>query len=145
MYCANCGNEIQNGANVCPNCGLEVHPQAQPQTQANYSQPPVQPVQPVNVYAQQPVNPANVDAKSTGFAVLCFFFPVIGLILYLVWKDTKPLKAKSCGKGALIGLITSVVLWIICFVIAILAGVVGASTANFSYEYFISPFITSAF
>ena len=49
------------------------------------------------------------DAPSTGFAVLGFFLPVVGLILYLVWKDTTPLKAKSVGKGALIGAIVSVV------------------------------------
>ena len=37
------------------------------------------------------------------------FFPVIGLILYLVWKDQTPLRARSAGKGALIGVIVSVV------------------------------------
>jgi hypothetical protein len=46
-----------------------------------------------------------LDAPSGGFAVLCFFIPLVGLILYLVWKDEYPLKAKSCGKGALIGVI----------------------------------------
>jgi hypothetical protein len=51
----------------------------------------------------------NADAPSGGFAALSFFFPVVGLILWLVWKDQYPLKAKSCGKGALIGLIVSLV------------------------------------
>jgi hypothetical protein len=46
-----------------------------------------------------------LDAPSVGFAVLCFFMPLVGLILYLVWKSEYPLKAKSCGKGALIGAI----------------------------------------
>ena len=36
---------------------------------------------------------------------LGFFIPIVGLILYLVWKDQTPLKAKSAGKGALIGAI----------------------------------------
>lgn len=45
------------------------------------------------------------DAPSIGLTVLCFFIPLLGLILYLVWKDATPLKAKSCGKGALIGVI----------------------------------------
>lgn len=53
------------------------------------------------------------DARSGGFAVLCFFFPIVGLILYLVWKDEKPLKAKSCGKGAIIGVIVQVVFYIL--------------------------------
>ena len=30
-----------------------------------------------------------------------------------IWKDTSPLKAKSCGKGALIGVIVETVLGIV--------------------------------
>ncbi|MDR0285617.1 MAG: hypothetical protein LBI33_12140 [Propionibacteriaceae bacterium] len=57
--------------------------------------------------AYQPTyNPG--DAKSGGFAALGFFFPVVGLILFLVWKDQTPLKARSAGKGALAGVITYV-------------------------------------
>ena len=52
---------------------------------------------------ENPYNPA--DARSGGYAVLCFLFSVIGLILYLVWRDQYPLRAKSCGKGALISVI----------------------------------------
>ena len=49
----------------------------------------------------------EVDAPNTGLAVLCFFFPIFGLIFWLVWKDQYPLKAISCGKGALIGVCVS--------------------------------------
>jgi len=63
------------------------------------------------------------DGKSTGFAVLSFFVPVVGLILYLVWKNETPLKAKSCGKGALIGALVEVGLsCLITVLIFILAG-----------------------
>lgn len=57
------------------------------------------------------------DASSGGYAVLCFFFPVIGLILYLVWKDQFPMRAKSCGKGALAGVIIYVALIILLYII----------------------------
>lgn len=57
------------------------------------------------------------DAPSGGYAVLCFFFPVVGLILYLVWKDQFPMRAKSCGKGALIGVIVYVASIIILSII----------------------------
>ena len=60
------------------------------------------------------------DASSMGFAVLSFFFPVIGLILFLVWKKDTPLKAKSCGKGALIGVIVEVALSCILTIVTIL-------------------------
>ena len=82
--------------------------------------------------AQQPYGapqrPVEQDAPNGGFAVLGFFFPLIGLILYLVWKDTLPLLAHSCGKGALIGVIiyaSVVVLTIILSVV--LVAVAGAS------------------
>lgn len=80
MYCKNCGAKIPDDSKVCPECGTE---------------------QVVSVRIEQPKS--ETDAPNTGFAVLCFFFPIIGLILWLVWKDQYPLKAKSCGKGALIG------------------------------------------
>ncbi len=56
---------------------------------------------------------ANDDASSLGWAVLGFFIPLAGLILYLVWKNEYPLRAKSAGKGALVSVIVSVVLYII--------------------------------
>jgi hypothetical protein len=55
------------------------------------------------------------DAPNMGFAVLSFFLPVVGLILYLVWKDQFPFKAKSCGKGALIGALVEIILPLIIF------------------------------
>ena len=59
-----------------------------------------------------------VDAPSTGYAVLGFFIPIVGLILYLVWRDSQPQRAHSCGKGALFGIITYVVLIIAMYAIA---------------------------
>ena len=93
MYCNNCGEQIDDKAVICPKCGV-------------------------------PVNNRNLtnDAPSAGFAVLCFFIPLLGLILYLIWKDEYPLKAKSCGKGALISVIVSGVLTLFyAIIIAIVA------------------------
>ena len=55
------------------------------------------------------------DASSKGYSVLSFFIPIIGFFLYLNWKDQFPLKAKSCGHGALVGLITPVVLVLLLY------------------------------
>ena len=49
------------------------------------------------------------DKPNAGYAVLGFFFPLIGFILYLIWKNNFPYKAKSCGKGALIGFISGTI------------------------------------
>lgn len=103
-YCTHCGKEIDDAAVICVHCGAAVTPM------------------------QQPTVPATDDAPSGGFAVLGFFFPIIGLILYLCWKDQQPLKAKSCGKGALIGVIVAVALSILSaiFISIFAVGVIGA-------------------
>lgn len=58
------------------------------------------------------------DTPSFGYAVLGFLIPIAGLILYLVWKEQTPLRAKSAGKGALIGVITGVGLSILMTILS---------------------------
>ena len=85
-YCSKCGKEIVEDAVICPNCGCAV---------------------------ESPVTTTETDAPSMGFAVLGFFIPLVGLILYLVNKEKSPKKAKSAGKGALIGFCVSLVFSVI--------------------------------
>ena len=58
------------------------------------------------------------DVPSTGMNVLSFFLPGVGLILYLIWKDQFPIKAKAVGKHALIGVIVWVGLYILAMILA---------------------------
>lgn len=60
------------------------------------------------------------DKPSTGWNALGFFFPIIGLILYLCNKDTFPKKAAAVGKWALIGFIVSIVLEIIVSILYVI-------------------------
>ncbi|MDE7269355.1 MAG: hypothetical protein K2N81_02650, partial [Acetatifactor sp.] len=43
--------------------------------------------------------------------------PIAGLILFLVWKDTKPKSAKAAGIGALVSVAIAVVYYIFVFLI----------------------------
>lgn len=97
MYCKNCGQQLDDKAVFCPHCGAGT--------------PPLSPVQ-------------EDDAPSAGFAVLGFFVPLVGLILYLVFEREYPQRAKSSGKGALIGFITRVVLVIVAEVLSVLGTLV---------------------
>ena len=108
----------------------------QPQSQPDYTQPAYlqpQPQQPAYTqpayqqpaYTQQPTyqqaQPAYTpgysqqsnDSGSFGWAVLGFFIPLVGLILWLVWKDSKPKSAKMSGIGALVGVGISVLWWLV--------------------------------
>ena len=104
MYCRFCGKEIEEGSAFCSYCG-----RAQQGDAGGNGVPPPP-------YGAPPPHPAEKDAPSGGFAVLGFFFPLIGLILYLVWKNELPLRARSCGKGALIGVIVQAVGFLLSFV-----------------------------
>ena len=45
--------------------------------------------------------------------------PLVGLILYLVWKDTRPKTSKAAGIGALVSVVCLVIYYIVIFVIGI--------------------------
>ncbi len=91
-YCTNCGHEISDQAVVCPNCGV-------PQKEVKAT--------------------SSKDNGSLGWGLLGFCFPVVGLILFLVWRETQPNNAKTAGTGALI----SFVLGVISAIISAIAGV----------------------
>lgn len=84
-FCKNCGAQINDGTTFCPSCGA----------------------------AQNSAAPAPVDNGGFGWGVLGCCIPIVGLILFLVWKDTKPKTAKAAGIGALVSVIVSAVFYII--------------------------------
>ena len=92
-FCKNCGKEIDDQAVVCVHCG-----------------------------GLQETKPAVVDNGGFGWGALGCCIPIVGLILFLVWKDTKPKSAKSAGIGAIVGVVSNVVFYIVYFVIIIGAG-----------------------
>ena len=87
MYCRSCGKNIDDSATYCINCGTRFD------------------------------NKEVDDQSSFGFAILGFFIPIVGLILFLIYEGKKPKRAKSAGKGALIGFITKIVLSIILVIL----------------------------
>jgi len=78
MFCPNCGKEVDKNAYACLNCGVKL--------------------------ANDEVN--NIEDKnSVGLNILGFLFPIIGLILYLSYKNKTPIKAKNIGICALVGFV----------------------------------------
>ena len=45
------------------------------------------------------------DAPSLGLTIVGFLLPLIGLIMYIAWLSTLPFRARSAGRGALMGVI----------------------------------------
>lgn len=80
-------------------------------------QPPPYPQQQPYQQAPQPA-----DTGSFGWAVLGFFIPIAGLILWLVWKDTKPRDSRQSRNG----FIASIVVWVVVYVLIFIIGLIGA-------------------
>ena len=106
MFCRNCGKEIDDNAYVCPHCGVLTN--------------------------QTAAKPAVNDSGSAGWGVLGFFFPIVGLILFLIWRTDRPKTAKSAGIGALVAVIAEAVLFIIYIVIIIGIGISYSAMADLS-------------
>lgn len=88
MYCTNCGKEIDDKASICIHCGVSTN---------NLSE--------------------TTDKGGFGWGVLGCCVPLVGLILFIVWKDTKPKSAKAAGIGALISTICIILFYVLIFVL----------------------------
>ena len=89
MYCRNCGKIVDDSATYCMNC----------KTRFDNN------------------NKGSDDRSSFGFAILGFFIPIVGFILFLLYERKKPKRAKSAGKGALIGFTTTIIISIILVIL----------------------------
>lgn len=78
-----------------------------------------------NVSATQPQQNKS-EGSTAGWGVLGFFFPLVGFILWLVWKDDRPARSRSAGIGCLVAVCLSVfggILYGIIFGVILAAGV----------------------
>lgn len=80
-YCSHCGVQVFDEAVVCPNCGCAIASKD-----------------------------SSLDLPSTGLNILSFLIPLVGLILFIMYNDKFPMKAKAIGKWGIIGFIANVVL-----------------------------------
>lgn len=83
-FCSHCGAQLDDNAIFCSKCGS-----------------------PVSSGSGIPMQEAQ-ERPNAGFSVLSFFFPLVGLILYIVWMNSHPVWSKGCGKWALIGFIVNI-------------------------------------
>lgn len=93
-FCRNCGQQIDDRAAVCPRCGVA-----------------------------QENKPQVVDNGGFGWGVLGCCIPIVGLVLFLVWKDTKPKTAKAAGIGALVSVGIGILYYILMFAVGIGMGI----------------------
>lgn len=97
MFCRNCGLEIMDTETKCPHCGEPVSQNEKV------------------VYNGSPA--VKDDNGGFGWGVLGFFLPIVGLVLFLIWKTEKPKTAKAAGLGALISVCISILFFIVSIIL----------------------------
>lgn len=92
--------------------------QPQENNQQYYQAPPQQSQEYYNQYNPNvPPMPPQEEKASVGLAILSYIIPLVGLILYLTKKDSRPKTAKVCGKCALASFIINIVITIIMYAV----------------------------
>lgn len=130
MYCRNCGALNADTSKYCESCGEKLNDNTESGMPVEQEAPAISeqtlsedaPVINQTTKEDAPTtiqSEPSQDASSVGLGILCFFFPVVGLVLFLVWRENLPKRAKSCGIGALIGAGVGALLTIIYFVAVI--------------------------
>lgn len=98
MNCQRCGTLVAEGASHCHSCGtpLQQFGNTQQYGHQDYNQ------QQFGQYHSS----ANVDMSdlNIGLKIVSLLFWVVGVIMYFVWKDKAPVKAKSALTWGLVGL-----------------------------------------
>lgn len=89
-YCSHCGKEIMDETILCPHCGCAV------EGKISFSNEP--------------------DEPSLGLNIVGLCFPIIGLILFLLYHDRTPRKAHAIGLFSLIGFVIGCISWFIILV-----------------------------
>lgn len=69
------GGQLEDVAQVCVHCGAYVENR---QSASSTS--------------------SEANKPNAGYNILAFFFPIVGLVLWAVWKSKYPLRAKEIGK-----------------------------------------------
>ncbi len=115
-FCIKCGEMISDETEVCPACGWfqEYDDVADDDVADDDVADDDKPLK------KEKASKKEEDRSSFGWAVVGFLIPIAGLILYLVWKDDTPLKAKSVGRGALTKVIVGTI-FIIIYVVRVVS------------------------
>jgi hypothetical protein len=102
MYCRNCGKEVGENADYCVHCGVSLREAAN----------------------QNAVGGSDFSESSAKWlGVLSFFVPLVGLILFIIYDKKSPSIAKYAVRGAVIGVIVRLVLYMISVVLEVLFSV----------------------
>lgn len=119
MNCKWCGKEVDQNSKFCPNCGREILGDNVNNINQNVSD--INPEEKLGNLTQEDQNLNqerinNVEEKvNVWLAILSYFVPIAGLIIFLVKKDKEPKTAKASGICALVSFLINMILIVVIF------------------------------
>ena len=114
MKCNYCGYSVSEETVYCPNCGEKVDT-----TKKNEIKEVNEKTESAKEEVKQVQNNYGTSDSSYSFlwGILGYFIPVVGLILFVIWRETKPKDSKAAGIGALVSVITNIIFMIIMVIV----------------------------
>lgn len=106
-FCGKCGTEIKDGK--CPKCDKTVK-----KTEKVKAEKVVKKTETKNV---EVIN----EKASFAWAVLGFFVPIAGLVLFIVFMNKRKDLSKKAGIGALVGVIKNIIVIILSYVLSFIS------------------------
>ena len=92
MYCGDCGKKLNSNSKYCPYCGSRVASE--------------------NVTV---VN-SNEDSVNVLLVIASFLVPILGVVLFVIYKDKKTKTSKAYGIAALVGFISKMFFYVLYFI-----------------------------
>ena len=91
--CQSCNKYIDDGAIFCPNCGAR---------------------QDGTIFSGGGFDGGYYGApyrreRPFLYSLLGFFIPIVGFILWIIWRDTRPEASRAALKGAIIGFVANII------------------------------------
>lgn len=112
--CSSCKHQVTDNYEACPYCGSFNLVQDDSLYESNMiehgslmQQIEESKKQNNQFYSSRPYDD---DRGSMGWTLLGIIIPIVGIILYFVWKNSKPCTAKMAGIGGLLGCIINLIL-----------------------------------
>lgn len=103
MFCPYCGTRNDDAATNCSQCGQRLDGTAAPQQSRPTGGAPAEPPPPDEPARGRSTGaPGGGDVGALGVAFFCL--PLVGAIMYFVWRDDQPAKAKRACTLALWGM-----------------------------------------
>jgi hypothetical protein len=103
MFCPNCGTRNDEAAVSCSRCGQRLEGTGAPLPADPYINAPADPPPPY-VPAPDQSEGAPRGGEVGALGVVYFCLPLVGAIMYFVWRDDQPAKAKRACTLALWGM-----------------------------------------